>query len=84
MAERNIDFSDSWYNRIIKSLEKNIPPRESTNAGKPYVFHLQSGSVFLNGKYVGQGTLKGTNLFVEQYTIISASRFSLNHITNLN
>ncbi len=71
----------SWI-KYIKSLILNAgPPRESSTFEKQkYVFNLTSKAVFLGSRYIGQGVLTDSTLFVTQYRPISADKFIITHL----
>ena len=69
----SIFLSPDEFERLRKS---NSCPRESNNFDKlKYVFNVTSRGVFLGSRYIGQGVLNGTTLFVHQYTPINARNF---------
>jgi hypothetical protein len=75
------------YNKLLNALFlkqnyiSNNPPRESSTFEKQkYVFNLTSKAVFLGSRYVGQGVLTDSTLFVTQYRPISADKFIITHL----
>lgn len=75
------------YNKLLNALFlkqnciSNNPPRESSTFEKQkYVFNLTSKAVFLGSKYIGQGVLTDSTLFVTQYQPISADKFIITHL----